>query len=414
VSPVRLRKRAAGLLFGAAVVFLMGTNAQAGWLLVISAVLVGAVLAGTVLPLLGLRDLRAEIVAPDEATQGEPVLVVVRLALDARGVRWGIRLRDGHLTETDSYVDAVRSGDRVDVTTERIAARRGRHLTSHVEVRTAAPFGVAEHRRKPPCVAETLVLPSVVPLGPLPFVEPVGTAAPAIHAAPRRGHGPEYLGIREYRTGDSMRHVHWPSTARHGAVMVREFEEERTRRLLIVIDTERDDEPQVGPTALDRCCTVAASLASTAFAHGHGARLAAAAGASEVGGTAAAAGASDAAARVDLVGRTDEGDILRWLAELRATRVPLDDAVLEVPGDATRGAETVVIVAPAWTGSEAALARAVTSLGTLAPRIVAVLVEPPTDDHGLHEAGAALVAAGAEVYPWPADADLGAILGAAS
>jgi uncharacterized protein (DUF58 family) len=302
----------------------------------------------------------------------------------------------------DSYVDAVRAGDRVDVTTERIAARRGRHLTSHVEVRTAAPFGVAEHRRKLPCAAETLVLPSVVPLGPLPFVEPVGTAAPAIHAAPRRGHGPEYLGIREYRTGDSMRHVHWPSTARHGAMMVREFEEERTRRLLIVIDTERDDEPQVGPTALDRCCTVAASLASAAFAHGHGARLA------------AAAGASDAAARVDLVGRTDEGDILRWLAELRATRVPLDDAVLEVPGDATRGAETVVIVAPAWSGNEAALARAVTSLGPLAPRIVAVLVEPPTDEHGLHEAGAALVAAGAEVYPWPADADLGAILGASS
>ena len=117
------------------------------------------------------------------------------------------------------------------------------------------------------------MLPRVEPLGALPFVEPAPTTETAIHSAPRRGHGPEYLGIREYRPGDSMRHVHWASTARHGQIMVREFEEERTRRLAIVVDAARDTEGDEAWTPLDRACSAAASVALAAVAHGHGARL---------------------------------------------------------------------------------------------------------------------------------------------
>ena len=56
--------------------------------------------------------------------------------------------------------------------------------------------------------------------------------------------------------------------------MVREFEEERTRRLLIVVDTEHDEGDAWTP--LDRSCAVAASLVHAAVTAGHGARLAAA------------------------------------------------------------------------------------------------------------------------------------------
>jgi uncharacterized protein (DUF58 family) len=432
VSPVRLRKRAAGLLFGAGVVFLMGTNAQAGWLLGIAALLVGAVLAGMVLPLAGLRGVRAELVAPDEATQGDLVYVDVRIELRGRGVRWGLSVRDAHLAETVSFIDVVRAAERVEITTERSSARRGRRRTDRLEVRTAAPFGVAERRRILEVDAETLVLPSVVPLGALPFVDPVGTAEPAVHDAPRRGHGPEYLGIREYRTGDSMRHVHWASTARQGAVMVREFEEEQTRRLLVVVDTERDEpagersalapeerargapapeerargapapdeRAAAEPTPLDRCCTAAASLTASALAHGHGSRLAAA-----------------TADGVDVIARSEGRELFRWLAELTPSEVPLDAAIAELPVDATRGAETVVLVAPAWASAGArSLVDAVGALTDHVPRVVCVLVGTAPidrDDPALTEVGASLVAAGAEVCPWPAGGDLAAIVGAA-
>ena len=399
MSLVRLRTRAGGLLLGAAVVFLMGTNAQAGWLLVIAALLVGAVLAGAMLPLVGLRGLEADVGVPGEATQGETTYVDVRVWLRGRGVRWGLRVRDDHLASTDAFIDAVRAGERVDVTTERVAARRGRHRIDHVEVRTSAPFGVVERRRCLPVAAETLVVPSVVPLGPLPFVDPVGTAEPAIHSAPRRGRGPEYLGIREYRTGDSMRHVHWASTARHGAVMVREFEEERTRRLLVVLDTERDAQPSGSePTPLDRCCTAAASFATSALLHGHGSRLAAA-----------------TPTGLEVLSRTDDADILRWLAEIEPSGVGMAAASGDLPLDATRGAETVVLVAPAWPSAEGPLVAAVGVLGALVPRVACVLVGTEAagvPDPAVHAVGASLLAAGAEVYPWAPGADLAEVLGA--
>ncbi|HSL10501.1 MAG TPA: DUF58 domain-containing protein [Actinomycetota bacterium] len=413
---MRLRKRSAALLVGAGVIFLMGTNAQAGWLLVIAALLVGAVLAGTVLPLVGLRGLHVDLRAPAETTQGAIASVDVTVTLRGRGARWGLRLRDDHLAGTETFVDVVRAGERVEIATERTAVRRGRHRTSAVQLRTAAPFGVAERRRTVVADAATLVLPAVVPLGALPFVEPVGTAEPAIRSAPRRGRGPEYLGVREYRVGDSMRHVHWPSTARHGAVMVREFEEERTRRVLIVVDTERDvpsdrlPAADVGtterwrPTPLDRCCTAAASIATAAFAHGHGARLAAA--------------TSDG---LDVIARADEPEVLRWLAELEPSGVPLGPTTGDLPPAATRGVESVVLVAPGWHASGPSIAAAAASFGAVVPRVACVVIGTGEDaasgvaaDDALHDVGASLIATGAEVYPWPVGADLAAVLGGSS
>ncbi len=396
---MRLRKRAGGLLLGAGVVFLMGTNAQAGWLLVIASLLVGAVLAGVVLPLAGLRGLEAELIAPDETQQGGEAFVDVRLSHRGRGVRWSVLVRDDHLSPTDVFVDAVRAGERVEMTTRRSALRRGRRSTTSIEVRTAAPFGVAERRRTLPVRAETLVLPRVVALGPLPFVDPVGTADPAIHSSPRRGTGPEYLGIREYRPGDSMRRVHWPSTARHGAVMVREFEEERTRRLLVVVDTERDgDEPGALGTPLDRCCTVAASIASAALAHGHGARVVAATGSG-----------------VELLSRVDETELFRWLAELTASSHGLAPVLDDLGVDALRGAETVVFTLPAWAGDPGAVAEAASALAHRIPRVVAVpvsTVDVDDDDPALDKLVGALQDAAIETYPWTAGGDLAAALAA--
>ena len=47
---MRPSKRALGLLLGAGILFLIGTNVQAGWLYVLAALLLGALAAGLVLP----------------------------------------------------------------------------------------------------------------------------------------------------------------------------------------------------------------------------------------------------------------------------------------------------------------------------------------------------------------------------
>ena len=393
---MRLRKRAGGLAFGAGVLFLLGTNVQAGWLFAICALLLGAVIAGVLMPGLAVRGIDAELRAPDEAEQGRDAYVDLRLVNRRRGVRWSLVAADAHLAPAAVVVPTIRPGEAVELTTRRAPLRRGLVQTTAVTIRSAAPFGVAEHRRTLPVRGTTLVLPKVFVLGPLPFVGAIGTVEHAMHSVPRRGNGPEYLGIREYRTGDSMRHVHWPSTARHGVVMVREFEEERTRRLAIVVDTERDEGDAWTP--LDRCCSAAASVASAAFAHGHGARL-------------VAAGADGV---IDVLLRADEGDVLRWLASLQPSGVPVGYVTDGLGVAELRGTETVVVVAAAWKSADAFTA--VGRLAATVPRVVVIGVGTgaPAGVDGRDDELDAFVArssaAGVETYAWRNGEDLAAVL----
>ena len=415
----RLRKRAVSLLLGAILLFFLATNVQTGWLYVLSALLLGAFAAGWAIPTWGLRGLEVVRDGPDRVHQGEDAVVDVTVSNRRRGTRRGVLLRDPHLEVTTLWVGTIRAGERVTLTTLRTSARRGVHEGGGVRVASSAPLGVAERRktvtvRAPNGAAgsSTLVLPRLIPLGSLPFIDPTNTTDLAIHSAPRRGQGPEYLGIREYRSGDSMRHVHWPSTARTGSVMVREFEQEQTRRLAVVVDASRDEGATWTP--LDRVCCVAASVASAALAQGHGARLVTPSGGED--------GDDPGWAAPDVLFRAAQGEILERLALLKPGGPPFVELIASLAeGLDLRGVETVVLIFPTWRQNDAdALPPAVQRLADRILRVVAVPVLLAHDEmrrrdlDGAEIAGLQqrLRAAGAVVCPWSPGGDLASALSA--
>jgi uncharacterized protein (DUF58 family) len=404
------------LLIGAALLFFLATNIQSGWLYVLSASLLGALLAGWIIPFGGLRGLEVERDAPERVHQGEEVVVDVAVSNRGRGSRTGVLVHDPNLDRADMWVGRVRPGERVSVTTLRSARRRGLHESATVELRSGAPFGVAERRSRLASTAArgqastTLVMPTLVPLGQLPFIEPTAATDHAIHTAPRRGHGPEYLGIREYRAGDSMRHVHWPSTARTGAVMVREFEQEQTRRLAIVVDASWDEDGSWTP--LDRVCCAAASIASAALAQGNGARLVT---------PAFPPGADERVGAAEVLSRGAEEEILECLALLEPGGGPFVSLLDELVGDpGLRGVETVVLVFPTWRANDGdTLPPAIERLAERILRVVALPVVLTREDsnRALDDTGVAgltqrLRAGGADVYPWMRGEDLASTLAA--
>jgi uncharacterized protein (DUF58 family) len=402
----RPRRRLLALLVGAVVLFLVGTSVQAGWLLVLAACLAGAAVAGLWLPgrMIG-RGLDLERRAPAETFQGDRVRVSLVVTNRSSRHRVALDLRDEHLESVRTFVRQLAPGEAVIVDTEREAMRRGVHAASDVLVASSAPFGVAERRRKIEVASPTVVYPKLVRLDELSFLEAAPTPERAMHTAPRRGTGPDYLGIREYRLGDSMRHVHWPSTARHGALMVREFEREQTRRLAVVIDAVADLAAGSAPTPLDVCCSVAASVAFAAHGAGQGVRLV-----SAVGG------------RVNTVSRTDPAATLEWLAELRpGGGLALRDLAAEL-GPELLGTATLLLTVPTWRANAAEeLGPAIAELVPRAPRVVVVLVEvhtfagasraPHLDAGGADRLDAELRRAGALVYRLGAESDLAEVLG---
>ena len=72
------------------------------------------------------------------------------------------------------------------------------------------------------------------------------------------GDSQEFVALREYRPGDSRRHVHWKSWARLGKPVVKEFEDEFFVRQALVLDTFVGFE---GSERFEEAVSVAASVA---------------------------------------------------------------------------------------------------------------------------------------------------------
>jgi len=75
-----------------------------------------------------------------------------------------------------------------------------------------------------------------------------------------RGHGVNPYGVREYVYGDDMRRIHWPSVAKVGAWMIREFEREKTPRILFNLIV--DPGPPAGTEALGKRERTVSALAT--------------------------------------------------------------------------------------------------------------------------------------------------------
>ena len=61
-----------------------------------------------------------------------------------------------------------------------------------------------------------------------------------------RGAGTEFDSLRDYVIGDDVRSIDWRATARRNAVVVRTWQPERDRRLILVLDTSRTSAGRVG------------------------------------------------------------------------------------------------------------------------------------------------------------------------
>ena len=60
---------------------------------------------------------------------------------------------------------------------------------------------------------------------------------PGLSGISKNGESQELMGCREFREGDEVRHIDWPGSARRGKLTVKEFAEERLRRVALIVDT---------------------------------------------------------------------------------------------------------------------------------------------------------------------------------
>lgn len=115
--------------------------------------------------------------------------------------------------------------------------RRGAFPLGPTTLRSGDPFGFFTAQKTFPAADSLLVLPLIIPLSDFP--SPPGML-PGGKAIRRKAYEvtPHAAGVREYVTGDPLKRIHWPSTARRGKLMVKEFEQDPQAELWIFLDAQ--------------------------------------------------------------------------------------------------------------------------------------------------------------------------------
>lgn len=372
-----------------------GSTAQAGWLFVLAAGLLGLI-GASVLLRHSLFTVSVTRHLPPRATAGTEM----RYTLQARNLG---RRATPLMTIEDRFPALERrafacaslpagEGAHVSITARPVA--RGVFDAGEVDVLSGWPFGLFVSHRRVEVSSPVVVVPSWADLATFPLgEEPQAPERRRDRAS--SGTGIEYLGVREYRPGDAARSVHWRSSARAGALIVREYEEEVHSEVAVVVAGRDDGQPP--DSSFEALVSAAASVSLYASKRNYPVRLL----------TAASDGSPE------LLSGASAPAILDRLATVGARDVsPVAMVSSVLAGGAGEGCVVLVVASAgrAGRGTEEALRL----LSTHGRRVVVVAARSETWSPGADTGSASLEAAAARMRAplrWiAAGAELGSCL----
>lgn len=146
---------------------------------------------------------------------------------------------------TNRHRIALRPGDSATLRTSLTPTRRGDRLSDRVTVRSYGPLGLAARQRSTDIPGVVRALPPFPSRRQLPGLLQLLRQLDGRAAVRTRGQGTEFDSLRDYVTGDDVRSIDWRATARRRTVVVRTWQPERDRHVVIVLDTSRTSAARV-------------------------------------------------------------------------------------------------------------------------------------------------------------------------
>ena len=169
-----------------------------------------------------------------------------------------------------------------------LCQRRGRFTLGPIVLASGDPLGIFRFRREIALTAPLVITPAVIaipefapPTGYLPGGETMRRRTPYVTAS--------VAGVRDYALGDSFNRIHWPSSARTGRLISKEFELDPLADVWIFLDMydqaqaespwlpqeaeplswlfRRADRLELPPSTVEYGVTIAASLAQHFIQH---------------------------------------------------------------------------------------------------------------------------------------------------
>ena len=251
---VYIEARQFKMLFLAAALYLFAAVVASEWMYLLSSAFGVAVILGFITPFLQLAILEAAYTLPEGLSDSESASIRVQLKrsmrfgplswlVPSRALRMTINMKkrgpdglpaDVMLSPEPVFIEKLEYDQFFSFPTPSL--RRGIYFLETIELSTCFPFGIAWWSRsismksgKNTHGATITVYPNIFNIAGNFMDKLTGVQSPMGHATNNSvitQQSSSFRSVREFRSGDSMRHIHWGSSARQGIIMVREFDSE--------------------------------------------------------------------------------------------------------------------------------------------------------------------------------------------
>ncbi len=223
--------------------FGVATNTMAGWLYVLSGVGVALLGVAAILPARSLQSLTIGRHPVVPVTAGAELEITVTIHNPTDRVQSLFQVQDlAPFLPTNPPIAAV---ERIAPHSEyqwvyrQPTERRGVYQWERIALRSGAPIGLFWCQRDRRANAIAYVYPQVLELSQSPLIDGMGsselsTNRPAASRYLEMANEGVTRSLRPYRYGDSMRMIHWRTSARRGEFQVRELEIDRGGQDIVI------------------------------------------------------------------------------------------------------------------------------------------------------------------------------------
>lgn len=202
------------------------------------------------------------------ASEDQPLLVEIEVANKGRFPAFSLTIEDQYGPDRDAAKSAkvdgiLRPGARTTVAYPAACTRkRGVFTVGPLVAAASDPLGLFTFRKTIPSTATVTVTPKLFPIDRMPLEGRSRWDTLGQRTTLKAGSSLNFFGTREYRRGDNIRFIHWPSTARSGKWIVKEFESDLSSEVTILLDLHYFTLKGSGrETTLDYACRIAGAIA---------------------------------------------------------------------------------------------------------------------------------------------------------
>jgi len=257
-----------GLAFIACCLLASSFIQRVNLLVLVFGLLVALLFVGMIIARRNLGRLAVRRIPPIQAFALAPIEVGVEIVNRGKRDSYAVTVDDAvdtvDLTSKDVLFTRVPRSSTVKSKYELFPERRGRLMLGPLTLLTRFPFGLFTARTTMESIDEIVVSPALGTMTEA-WRQSTGRASdssrnlrPSIDRLQE-----EFHGLRDYREGDNLRHIHWLSTARRGQPVVKEFETLSSRDVVLFVDPRsalEGEEDEVAELALSFAATACVDL----------------------------------------------------------------------------------------------------------------------------------------------------------